>query len=213
MKLYIYENHLGGLFCSERELDFDEIYCEDCGDSDTLIGCADTAETAWNLLRSYTYIEENNEDYENTGDYSLNYILNFISSNFPLNNPHYVYLLGKHKENDNYILVNFKQYGIKFGEKHAIPVKISPFEEYVQSIAYGLTGLMDGHPVNLTEIKTIKKKNKTIHIFSCLEEPDEEFPNKDWKDMASYKGESWYGYIEKGKIKLVDNQSFLKEFL
>ena len=50
MKLYIYENHLGGLFCSDRELDFDEIYCEDCGDSDNLIGCADTAETAWQLL-------------------------------------------------------------------------------------------------------------------------------------------------------------------
>lgn len=211
MKLYIYENHLGGLFSSERELDFDEIYCEDCGDSDTLIGCADTAETAWQLLQHYTYTEDNNG--ENTGDYSLNYVLDFISSNFPLDNPHYIYLLGKHKDNDNYILINFKPRGFKFGEKHAVPVRISPFEEYVQSMACGLTGLMDGHPVNLTEVKTIKKNNKTIHIFSCIEEPDEEFSNKDWENMASYKWESWYGYIEKEKIKLIDNQSFLKEFL
>lgn len=207
MKLYIYENHLGGLFCSGRELDFEEIYCEDCGDSDTLIGCADTAETAWQLLQPYT--ENNNDDC----NYSLNYVLDFISLNFHLKNPHYIYLLGKHKDNDNYILVNFKPHGFEFGEKHAVPVKISPFEEYVQSMAYGLTGLMDGHPVNLAEVKTIKKNDKTIHIFSCIEEPDEEFSNSDFKAIASYKWESWYGYIEKEKIKLIDNQSFLKEFL
>ena len=207
MKLYIYENHLGGLFCSDRELDFDEIYCEDCGDSDNLIGCADTAETAWQLLHHYT--ENNNDDC----NYSLNYVLDFISSNFHLDNPHYIYLFGKHKDNDNYILVNFKPHGFKFGEKHAVQVRISPFEEYVQSMACGLTGLMDGHPVNLTEVKTIKENNKTIHIFSCIEEPDEEFSNNHFKAIASYKWESWYGYIEKEKIKLIDNQSFLKEFL
>ena len=32
---YIYEDHLGGgYYVSEDELDYDELYCEQCGDSD-----------------------------------------------------------------------------------------------------------------------------------------------------------------------------------
>ena len=70
--------------------------------------------------------------------------------------------MGKHKDNNNYILVNFKPHGFEFGEKHAVPVRISPFEEYVQSMAYGLTGLMDGHPVNLTEMMNFYRTLLTI---------------------------------------------------
>ena len=42
--MYIYENHMGGLFASDRELSYEECYCETCGDSDWLIGEADTRE-------------------------------------------------------------------------------------------------------------------------------------------------------------------------
>lgn len=49
--MYIYENHLGGLFTSERELSYEECYCETCGDSDFLIGEADTREEVIELLR------------------------------------------------------------------------------------------------------------------------------------------------------------------
>ena len=32
---YIYEDHLGGgCYCTDHELDYDELYCEQCGDSD-----------------------------------------------------------------------------------------------------------------------------------------------------------------------------------
>lgn len=48
--LYIYLSHIGALFTSEEELDFDDRYCELCGDYDWFIGCANTKEEARNLL-------------------------------------------------------------------------------------------------------------------------------------------------------------------
>ena len=44
--MYIYENHLRGLYTSDLELNFDDLYCEECGDSDELIGEANTLEEA-----------------------------------------------------------------------------------------------------------------------------------------------------------------------
>ena len=44
--MYIYELHLGNLYTSIYELDYDELYCEQCGDSDWLIGYATTKEEA-----------------------------------------------------------------------------------------------------------------------------------------------------------------------
>ena len=38
-KVYIYESHLGGgLFTSSEPLNWEELYCEECGDSDTELG-------------------------------------------------------------------------------------------------------------------------------------------------------------------------------
>lgn len=54
--MYIYESHMGGLFVSDDELDYEQTYCETCGDSDWLIGYAETREEAWNLLKDDTNI-------------------------------------------------------------------------------------------------------------------------------------------------------------
>lgn len=67
--MYIYESHMGGLFVSDEVLSYEQTYCEICGDSDFLIGYAETREEAWNLLkddtdingsdgRNYDYIQE-----------------------------------------------------------------------------------------------------------------------------------------------------------
>ena len=45
--MFIYESHMGGLYTSSEELDWDMLYCETCGDYDWLIGEADTKEEAW----------------------------------------------------------------------------------------------------------------------------------------------------------------------
>ena len=73
--MYIYESHLGSLYTSIYELDYDELYCEQCGDSDWLIGCATTKEEAWDLLTDYT-------DIDGSGGYSYDYIQTFINTNW-----------------------------------------------------------------------------------------------------------------------------------
>ena len=45
--MHVYEGHLGGLYTSDYVLDYEDLYCETCGDSDTYIGYADTKEDAW----------------------------------------------------------------------------------------------------------------------------------------------------------------------
>lgn len=47
IKIYIYEGHMGNLYTSDEPLDYDELYCEQCGDSDWLLGYAETKEEAW----------------------------------------------------------------------------------------------------------------------------------------------------------------------
>ena len=44
--MYKYEGHLGGLYTSDDVLDYEDLYCEECGDSDWLIGYAETREEA-----------------------------------------------------------------------------------------------------------------------------------------------------------------------
>lgn len=62
--MYIYEGHMGSLFVSDEVLDYEQLYCETCGDSDTLIGYADNREYAERLLKSHkdifdeSYIEK-----------------------------------------------------------------------------------------------------------------------------------------------------------
>lgn len=56
--MYIYQNHLGGgLYTSDCWLDPEELYCEECGDSDWLLGEAETREEAYELLKDEDYDE------------------------------------------------------------------------------------------------------------------------------------------------------------
>lgn len=65
--MFIYENHMGGLYSSD--LDDLDTYCETCGDSDWLLGEANTKEEAYELIKS-TWI----------GDiYEEEYIMEFIN--------------------------------------------------------------------------------------------------------------------------------------
>lgn len=47
---YIYESHMGGLYTSDEPLEYDDLYCEECGDSDRLLGYAETRSEAMKLL-------------------------------------------------------------------------------------------------------------------------------------------------------------------
>ena len=73
--MYIYEGHLGSLYVSDDYLDFDDLYCEECGDSDEYIGRADTAEEAWELLKGITSIN-------GSGGWDYDYVQEFIRTNW-----------------------------------------------------------------------------------------------------------------------------------
>lgn len=70
--MYIYENHMGGLFVSDQELSDEECYCETCGDCDWFIGEASTKDEFLNLVK-----DENGNIM-----YSKEYIQNFLKEYF-----------------------------------------------------------------------------------------------------------------------------------
>ena len=42
--MYLYESHLGGLYLSDEPIPYEELYCDQCGDSDIELGRVDTFE-------------------------------------------------------------------------------------------------------------------------------------------------------------------------
>lgn len=71
--MYIYESHIGGLFVSDEILDYKQTYCETCGDSDYLLGYAETREEAWNLLKDDTNIN-------GSGGWDYEYVQEFLKN-------------------------------------------------------------------------------------------------------------------------------------
>lgn len=97
--MYIYEHHMGGLYTSNSVLDYDERYCEQCGDSDWLVGYAATRAEAWELLKNDTdtfdeslcancpHSKDYNccnecENYLNSGGWSYEYVQEFLNENW-----------------------------------------------------------------------------------------------------------------------------------
>lgn len=71
--MYIYESHMGSLFVSNDILDYEQTYCEACGDSDFLLGYAETKEEAWNLLKD-------NTDINSSGGWNYEYVQEFLKN-------------------------------------------------------------------------------------------------------------------------------------
>jgi len=73
--MYIYEGHLGCLYALDEQLDFEDLYCEQCGDSDWLLGNAENREEAWELLKDDT-------DINGSGGWGYDYVKEFIEANW-----------------------------------------------------------------------------------------------------------------------------------
>ena len=139
---YIYEGHMGGLYCTDYEVE--DTYCEQCGDSDWLIGTASTLEGAWDLLKfltdtfddskcknclhngDYDYCDEECDEAMNSGGYNLPYVMQFLTENFKCKEMHSIYLISKHVHGNNYILVDCDIKGFKFGGSAEIDVISRP---------------------------------------------------------------------------------------
>lgn len=57
MSVYVYESHLGGLYTSDDYIQSDELYCEQCGDSDYEIGQFDTFEEFLRYYADNIYVD------------------------------------------------------------------------------------------------------------------------------------------------------------
>lgn len=66
---------MGNLYTSDEPLDYEETYCETCGDSDWLVGDADTREEAWELLKKDT-------DVNGSGGWDYEYVQEFLKKYF-----------------------------------------------------------------------------------------------------------------------------------
>ena len=69
---YFYESHLGGIFSSEYELDWDDLYCDQCNDTDMLYA---VIKTGGDLL---WFINNLHED-----GYSDEYICEILDEYYP----------------------------------------------------------------------------------------------------------------------------------
>lgn len=62
--MYAYENHLGGgLYLLDYELEYEDLYCEQCGDSDWLVDEVNTMEELESLLEYYNYSDEEKKEF------------------------------------------------------------------------------------------------------------------------------------------------------
>ena len=99
--MWIYEGHMGSLYASEMLFSHEDLYCEQCGDHDWLIGYAINREDAWELLKDntdtfdasmckgcphdkdYDYCNYECEDYiMHSGGWNYEYVKEFIETNW-----------------------------------------------------------------------------------------------------------------------------------
>lgn len=69
---YLYESHLGGFYSVDEPQDSDDLYCEQCGDSDWELGEYETLQDAWDILKDKTSIF-------GTGGYCLDLTCSFLT--------------------------------------------------------------------------------------------------------------------------------------
>ena len=74
---YLYEGHLGDIYITDEQLDYDSLYCEQCGDSDWLIGTFETIKDFWELIKDEC-------DIDGCGGWSLQYLYPMIVGLFNL---------------------------------------------------------------------------------------------------------------------------------
>ena len=174
--MYFYESHLGGIYSSSSELDWEDLYCEECGDSDYYVGEADTAEELYSLL-------------SNNGSYDSLYINEIVSSEF--GSPYEICIILKNHIN-NMIYANFKPSGCKFGEKTELIQYPCLKEEDARNTAYEILRMVDVEAIDyssLKEIKRISKGNKTYIVFQCFSDITE------FSEGASYGlNNGWWGW-------------------
>ena len=175
--MFFYQNHLGsGVFSSSCELDWDELYCEECGDSDRFLGEADTAEELIQILLSE--------------EYSIPDISSIVEENF--GTAYEVCVILKNHSNDM-VYLNFQPKRCKFGQKQEYIQYPCIGEEYLKDTALELLEKIDVPEIEENSLKEIQRQTKNGKIFVVFEcySNISEFP-----EGASYGlNNGWWGWL------------------
>lgn len=75
--MYLYESHLGSLYLTDYEKSFEDLHCEQCGDSDRFIDTCESSKEALYVLFEDINIE--NDDEWDFGIWDLKYVLKVLS--------------------------------------------------------------------------------------------------------------------------------------
>ena len=163
--MYIYESHLGGFYSSEYPLEFDDLYCEECGDSDREIGEFSSAEELWDYIKPHdlacldcdkAYHCENEcelVDSDIPYSYDILYTMDFLKKEFDVEK-RYVYLICEDKETKQ-IYTHFCEEK-EWGDYHSLPNSFSLNEELDRKIAFSLISHIERlieKPAFIKEIK------------------------------------------------------------
>lgn len=222
--MYFYESHMGGIYATDKELSYEEIYCEGCGDSDWPIGCANNINEAWQLLKSmtdtfdyskcngcpheedYDYCDNKCENYQSSGGYKISYVTDLLYSAFNPKHKNYFVLIAKHKDCNDKVFVNIKPNGHEFGSAHTIPmipVLDSSFNFASQELAFIVDEYVEDS-LSLMDEKTIN--GNTYKIYTCLTNE-----SGDWAEGAHYQEDGWYAFMDISDVKekLIGDKDFV----
>lgn len=85
MSVWVYEGHLGSLYTSDYALSYDDLQCEQCGDSDWEVGEFDTLEDFLRYWADNIYVDDGD------GGYPLEDVLDDVAASFDDDIAHYEY--------------------------------------------------------------------------------------------------------------------------
>ena len=70
--MFIYAGHMGSLYATDYKQDFDDLYCETCGDYDTFVGEAHTKKEVLDLFDGEI------DDGKGSGGWGREYFMEFL---------------------------------------------------------------------------------------------------------------------------------------
>lgn len=211
--MYVYESHMGGLFTSDEPLEWNDLYCEECGDSDQEIGFVPDGDlnALWDLIRpahlcclgcekdDYCKEECNLVEHSHL-DYDLRYCMQFLSEH--TNRQDRVYLVCRNASNGR-IFVKFTGKGKDFGEKCVLPSSFCLNDVLEEKVVATLIPVYFEVKQTPKRVATKVLKNGRISVWECVVEPDEDYASE---GISWYYNDGWYGWkdILSEKISVED---------
>lgn len=209
--MFIYEGCMGDLYVASKKLTYEQRHCPTCGDTDSFIGEANTAEEAWKLLEPKTATHDcdgckndNCDDcpyVEQSYGYNYAYVARFIAEEFAdsIRKPIKLVLISTNKFINDSVFVKY----IKNGDNEylELPTMFTLDENitfHIKEMFYQYLNDPIGDSLKLVGSKII---NDTKYIFfSALSE--ENHGKNEYSDdpygvlnVAHYCDDAWYGYV------------------